>query len=96
MTSGPRSWILIVVRSDKRSRLGHRMAVQRRALLLTQRDLAERIRERGVPVTQSAIARWETGECVPALRNRAAVADALMLPVHVLFAEDDEPAEDAA
>lgn len=85
----------MVVKNDQRSRLGHRMAVQRRALLLTQEQLAERISERGATVSQSAVARWESGDCVPALRNRAAIADALCSPVHVLFAEDIDEGEAA-
>lgn len=69
--------------------IGRRMAAQRRALFLTQRQLADRISEQGTPVTQSAIARWETGECIPALRNRRAIAAALVITPEILFA--DEP-----
>lgn len=87
MTSGDEGCILAVVKHDSAS-IGQRMAAQRRALFLTQRQLAERIREQGHPVTQSAIARWETGECLPALRHRQAIAAALMIAPHVLFVEE--------
>lgn len=73
------------------------MAAQRRALFLTQRALADRITEHGSPCTQSAVARWEKGNCLPALRNRPAIAAALVMAPHILFAEDDvEPDDEAA
>jgi transcriptional regulator with XRE-family HTH domain len=61
--------------------LGRRIANQRRAVFLTQEALAGRL-----GITQSAVARWETGECEPALRHRMRLAEELLISPHILFA----------
>jgi transcriptional regulator with XRE-family HTH domain len=71
------------VETESRSPLGQRIARQRRAALLTQEALAK-----AVGVTQSAVARWETGESVPALRHRRQLAEALVIAPSILFVED--------
>lgn len=71
------------MKQDKRS-LGRRIALQRRGLFLTQRQLADLL-----GVTQSAVARWESGECEPALRHRRKIAAALEISPAILFAEPD-------
>lgn len=73
--------------ADQRSPLAVRIARQRRALFLTQEALAA-----AIGVTQSAVARWETGDVEPALRHRRALAEALMISPSILFAEDSEAA----
>lgn len=69
---------------DQQSPLGQRIARQRRALFLTQEALAARL-----GVTQSAVARWETGASVPALRHRRQLAEALLIAPSLLFVEDE-------
>lgn len=68
--------------TEQRSALGKRIAQQRRAVFLTQEQLAER-----VGVTQSAVARWESGDSEPALRHRMRLCEALLIAPHVLFDE---------
>jgi len=53
---------------------------QRQVLCITQRDLAEK-----VGVTQAAVAKWETGVSVPALRHRKQLAEALGVHLSFLF-----------
>lgn len=73
--------------TDQQSPLGKRIARQRRAVFLTQAMLAQRL-----GVTQSAVARWETGDTTPALRHRLRIAQELMISPHILFADDEEAA----
>lgn len=68
---------------DQQSPLGQRIAHQRRAVCLTQEQLAQRL-----GLTQGAIARWESGDTVPALRHRMRLAQELMISPLVLFAEE--------
>lgn len=70
--------------TDQQSPLGQRIALQRRAVFLTQAQLAKRL-----GVTQSAVARWETGDTEPALRHRLRIAQELMISPHILFAEGE-------
>lgn len=72
---------------DQRSPLATRITSQRRAVFLTQEALAK-----AIGVTQSAVARWETGESEPALRHRRKLAETLMISPAILFADDDEAA----
>lgn len=67
--------------------LGRRISSQRRAIFLTQEQLAERL-----AVRQSTIARWETDVMVPALRHRLPLAEALHIAPHILFEGVDEQA----
>ncbi len=60
--------------------LHEHIRLQRIASCLTQAQLAD-----VVGVTQSAVAKWESGEAVPALRHRKAIALASDTPVSVLF-----------
>lgn len=68
--------------TELHSTLGQRIAVQRRALFLTQTALADQL-----GVTQSAVARWETDDSVPALRHRRRLAEALSISPSLLFDE---------
>jgi transcriptional regulator with XRE-family HTH domain len=71
------------VEQELASPLGQRIARQRRACFLTQEALAAKL-----GVTQSAVARWETGDSTPALRHRRALAEALVIAPSILFVED--------
>lgn len=64
--------------------LGMRLRSQRRALCLTQTQLADQI-----GVDQSAIARWEADQIVPALRHRQRIAAALGTHPQILFQGDN-------
>lgn len=76
------------VKSEPQS-LGQKIRRQRRALFLTQEDLAARL-----GVKQSNVSRWESDERTPALRHRAALAEALHIAPHILYEgiEDGEVA----
>lgn len=56
-------------------------------MFLTQQQLADQL-----GIHQTAVARWETGETEPALRHRMALAQALIISPHILFAEDSAEA----
>ncbi len=72
--------------SDHQS-LGSRMKDQRRAIYMTQTQLAQRLN-----VRQSTISMWETNRVSPALRHRLPLAAALLISPHILFAEDQDEA----
>jgi transcriptional regulator with XRE-family HTH domain len=57
----------------------------RRAASLSQKELASRL-----GTTQSAIARWETGEVSPRLDTVARIADACGLDAHIVWAENSD------
>lgn len=67
--------------------LGRRIRRQRRNLFLTQEALAA-----ALGVDQANVSRWETDVCVPALRHRAALAEALMISPAILFAGVEDEA----
>lgn len=75
------------MKRERELSLGERIARQRRALYLTQAQLAARL-----GVTQSAVARWETDDTEPALRHRAALAECLVISPHLLYPENAEVA----
>lgn len=70
--------------TDFQSDLGARIARQRRAVYLTQEQLAERI-----GVQQATISRWENGVSAPALRHRMPLAQALLISPHLLFGPEE-------
>ena len=63
--------------------LGQRIAHRRRALCLTQTDLAAL-----VGVAQPTLSLWETGANTPSLHHRPRLSEALGVPVADLFTED--------
>lgn len=67
--------------------LGRRIARQRRAVYMTQEQLAARLN-----VRQATISMWETGKTSPSLRHRLALAEALLINPHILFADTDDEA----
>lgn len=70
--------------SDPQS-FAKRLVRQRRAVYLTQAAVAAKL-----GVTQSAVARWESGKTVPALRHRLPLAQVLCISPHVLYEGVDE------
>lgn len=75
---------------DQQSPIGARIARQRRAVCLTQADLARRL-----GVRQSTVSRWETGGVIPALRHRMGLAQELLISPLILFAEENTQDEAA-
>jgi transcriptional regulator with XRE-family HTH domain len=59
---------------------GDRIRNRRKALGLTQADLAKKVR-----VLNTSVCRWETGQCPPELRRLPALAKALGITVADLF-----------
>jgi transcriptional regulator with XRE-family HTH domain len=73
-------------------RLGHRIARQRRAVGLTQAQLAEK-----VDVQPETISRIETGSQTASLRLMAHISDAIEFELHELFRlQDLDSPKDAA
>lgn len=71
-----------------RSALGLRIRRQRRALCLTQQQIASQL-----GVNQTAVSQWEKGRTGVALRLRKRLAQALAMDFFVLFPpEEDEAA----
>lgn len=68
--------------SDSTNTTGKRIRLQRRVRCLTQAQLAD-----AVGVTQSAVARWEQDQAVPALRHRRLLAEVLEVAPAALFRE---------
>lgn len=73
-------------------RLGQRIAKQRKAVGLTQTQLAEK-----VDVQPETISRIETGRRTASLRLMATLSDAIELELHELFRlqHEDSPKDDA-
>lgn len=69
---------------DIRRRLGKRIREAREGLDLTQEQLADRLATK-----KSEISRWERGTSSPSIKRLPAVAAALGVEVHALFATDD-------
>lgn len=71
--------------------IGGRVRQYRRSRGLTQQLLATEIEARGpVTVDQSTVSNWERGRAEISLRYRRPLADALGVPVDILF--EDPPA----
>lgn len=68
--------------TDSTNTTGKRIRLQRRVRCLTQAELAA-----AVGVTQSAVARWEQDQAIPALRHRQLLAHVLQVAPVVLFRE---------
>lgn len=64
---------------------------RRREMDMTQEELARR-----VGVTQSAVGKWETGDCAPTVAKLVAVADALGCTVDALIGKEGEADADKA
>ena len=62
--------------------LGETIRRQRRLVLLTQSQLAD-----ALGLTQSAVARWESGETVPALSHRLRLAEVLCITPGALYGQ---------
>ena len=58
-------------------RFGERLALCRRELGLSQKELAERLRALGCPVSNQAVSKWETDVTLPNARQFLALCDAL-------------------
>lgn len=70
---------------------GQRIRTLRVEHCMTQQDLADAVSAAaGRPLDRTAVTNWETGQNVPALRYRKALAAVLGLPVSILF---EQPAE---
>ena len=67
-------------KARERNEIGARMTQARRALGLTQGELAEALALRGVRVQTAAVSKWEKGDSVPNAYQLAAVCDALRIP----------------
>lgn len=83
MTTGLPSPIVAVMEPAPQSAsltLGRRITIQRQAACLTQRQLAD-----AIGVTQSAVAKWEADDSVPALRHRQALCATLNVSLGILF-----------
>lgn len=73
---------------------GIRVKVMRKAMNLTQSDLAKQTGMHGVDA--STICRIEKGERIPSLDLGLALADVLGVPVHLLFTEPEASDQKAA
>jgi len=68
-------------KARERNEIGARMTRARRALGLTQGELAEALALRGIRVQTAAVSKWEKGDSVPNAYQLAAVCDALRIPL---------------
>lgn len=69
---------------EVRRRWGIAIREQRKLLGLSQKQLAEAVR-----VDQTTVSSWERGAKAPTIENQLAIARALRVAVHVLFAWPD-------
>ena len=60
--------------------LGQLIAAQRKKLMLTQEELARRLR-----VSKSAVAKWETDGGIPERDNLYKLAEVLNIPIKTMF-----------
>ena len=60
--------------------LGQLIAAQRKKLMLTQEELAKKLR-----VSKSAIAKWETDGGIPERDNLYKLAEVLNIPIKTMF-----------
>ena len=68
-------------KARERNEIGTRLTQARRALRLTQGELAKALALRGVRVQTAAVSKWEKGDSVPGAYQLAAVCDALRIPL---------------
>ena len=71
----------------KQNEIGSRMAQARRALRLTQGEVASALALRGVRVQTAAVSKWEKGDSVPGAYQLAALCDVLEIP---LFGDNEK------
>lgn len=79
----------VLLVTTERLSLGARIRERRRAIFITQAELAARC-----GVTQSAVGQWERDVTIPSLRMRPVLAGALAVYPHQLF--DDVEAVEVA
>ena len=72
-------------KARERNEIGGRAAEARRALGMTQGEVAEALACRGVRVQTAAVSKWEKGDSVPNAYQLAALCDVLRLP---MFADE--------
>ena len=72
-------------KARERNEIGGRAAEARRALGMTQGEVAEALASRGVRVQTAAVSKWEKGDSVPNAYQLAALCDVLRLP---MFADE--------
>ena len=77
-------------KARERNEIGGRLTQARRALGMTQGDVASALTLRGVRVQTAAVSKWEKGDSVPNAYQLAAVCDALRIP---MFADERLNAE---
>ena len=68
-------------KARERNEIGGRMTQARKALRMTQGELAAALAFRGVRVQTAAVSKWEKGDSVPNAYQLAAVYDVLQLPM---------------
>ena len=68
-------------KARERNEIGRRITEARRALRLTQGEIAEALSRRGVRVQTAAVSKWEKGDSVPNAYQLAALCDALEAPL---------------
>ena len=68
-------------KARERNEIGGRMAEARKALGLTQGEVADALSCRGVRVQTAAVSKWEKGDSVPNAYQLAALCDVLQLPM---------------
>ena len=72
-------------KARERNEIGGRAAEARRALGMTQGEVAEALASRGVRVQTAAVSKWEKGDSVPNAYQLAALCDILRVP---MFADE--------
>ncbi len=68
-------------KARERNEIGMLIAQARKALRLTQGELASALALRGVRVQTAAVSKWEKGDSVPGAYQLAALCDALKIPL---------------